>query len=257
MKYKVALLGDSITQGIGSKKVNYVEPLQKELGDDYIIKNFAHTGTTINYAINMLEKLNEFSPDIIIVMYGNVDAQIRPNIYNNNIWCNIIPKRYKLNGMLDPRPFYSKKWYRYLPDRLDNMNRRIIRKYVEKTQGTCQWVSLEEFKEKYNLFLKNIDNKNAKIYLCSMIKLNEKYYKGCNEEYKRYNSEIYKLAKKYNHTYVDLYGYMEKVLNNYKWNEIYYFDHYHPNSKGYELIATLLSTHIKGSKMNVSGSGDE
>lgn len=37
---------------------------------------------------------------------GSVDALIRPK--PEGVFWKCLPKRYKLNGMLDPRPFYSK-----------------------------------------------------------------------------------------------------------------------------------------------------
>ena len=63
---KIVLLGDSITQGIGKLKINYIH-------------NLALTGTTVKYAMGLLEKIQEISPNIVIITYGTVDLQVRPN----------------------------------------------------------------------------------------------------------------------------------------------------------------------------------
>lgn len=244
-KVKIAILGDSISQGIGKKKVNYIQSLQKKLGEKYEIHNFACTGTTIHYALEQLESIKILKPNIIIIMYGNVDAQIRPNINGKKHKISrIIPKRYKMNGMLDPRPFYSKKWYRKLPDRLDNIARYIIRKIVTKTEGVCQWVPIYEFNKKYKEFLDGINEDNIKIFLVSTIRLDESYYPGCIEQYKVYNESIKLLSKNKNCEYIDLFSYIDNLLIDNEWNDIFYFDHYHPNENGYEFIAELLSNHI-------------
>ena len=83
MDIKIAVVGDSITQGIGSKKINYVEIMKTDLGRNFSIKNYGLTGTTIKYAYEIIEEINEYNPDIVVLSYGNVDAQIRPNIKKN------------------------------------------------------------------------------------------------------------------------------------------------------------------------------
>lgn len=244
-KKRIVVLGDSISQGIGSKKINYISYLEEQLGESYEILNLAHTGTTIDYALNLHNNITEYDPQIILVMYGNVDAQIRPNIHGKKYNIDkIIPRRYKKNGMLDPRPFYSRKWYRYFPDRFDNITRLIIRRFVTKTQGVCQWITADEFKAKYQEFINTVKKDNRKIILVSTIKLDEKYYSGCTEQYKIFNKIIKELSDVNNCKYINLFTYIEELLEKYKWNEIFYFDHYHPNKKGYELIAQLFAKEI-------------
>ena len=51
----VYLIGDSITQGLGSKKVNYTEQLKHLLGDGWQVINLARTGTTIDYGLKLLD----------------------------------------------------------------------------------------------------------------------------------------------------------------------------------------------------------
>ena len=55
-KTTVYLLGDSITQGLGSKKVNFTGELADLLGEGYEIVNLAYTGTTIDYALRLLDE---------------------------------------------------------------------------------------------------------------------------------------------------------------------------------------------------------
>lgn len=51
-KSTVYLLGDSITQGLGSKTVNFTGKLADLLGEGYKIANLAYSGTTIDYALS-------------------------------------------------------------------------------------------------------------------------------------------------------------------------------------------------------------
>ena len=118
-KVKIVLLGDSITQGIGSRQINYEKKLKSYLnanGIESSIFNLALTGTTINHAFEQISKIRKINPNYVIIMYGSVDLQVRPNM-NTNKWgiLSITPKRYKnIKGMLNPRPFMSSRKSRYI-----------------------------------------------------------------------------------------------------------------------------------------------
>ena len=91
-------------------------------------------------------------------MYGSVDLQVRPNM-NTNKWgiLSITPKRYKnIKGMLNPRPFMSSRKSRYILDCADNLYRKIWKRVVIATQGTMQYLSEEEFEQKYMSFLHEV-----------------------------------------------------------------------------------------------------
>lgn len=100
-KTTVYLLGDSITQGLGSKKINFTAELACLLGKDYEIVNLAYTGTTTDYALKLLDE-GEISQRLgramCVVLYGNVDAQIRPS-RTGKVFPHI-PKRFQGGGML-------------------------------------------------------------------------------------------------------------------------------------------------------------
>lgn len=67
-KEKVILLGDSITQGLGSKKVNFTQALQNKLGGNYIVENMALTGTTILYAREILHSVISHKPKYVVIL---------------------------------------------------------------------------------------------------------------------------------------------------------------------------------------------
>ena len=58
MGKEAVLLGDSITQGLGSKKINFTENLNSLLGDGFHVDNMALTGTTISYAQKIGQKID-------------------------------------------------------------------------------------------------------------------------------------------------------------------------------------------------------
>lgn len=143
---KIVLLGDSITQGLGSKRINFTEKLSSLLGRDYEVRNCALTGTTVDYPLSLLaeNKMPDF--DLVLILYGNVDAQIRPN--REGAIFRHIPRRYQQNGMLMPRPFYSKSNKKKIFQIIDNWIRRIFSGLIRRIDGTEQWVPLPDFEKK-------------------------------------------------------------------------------------------------------------
>lgn len=243
---RIAILGDSISQGLGRKLYNYSQELKANLEImtkfKYEIKNFAYTGTTIKYANEIASNVEKFNPNIVISFYGNVDAMVRPKISGNPNYYSIIPKRYKKNGMLDPRPFFSSSKTRSFFEHIDSYFRYNLKKLLIKLQGTYCWVEIDEFCLEYSKFLNSIYDRNRIIFLISTVIVDEKYFPGTPESYEKYNYCIRKLASKHDAFFINL----QEELKNYEWDEIFGNDHFHPNKNGYSIIAKYFSEVIYG-----------
>ena len=246
---KCVILGDSISEGIGGKKINYCDTLYHLLkkyntNDTEIdIRNLSLTGTTIKYPLEHIEEVMDYRPDVVIIFYGNVDAQIRPDVEKNRFYLwSMVPKRYHIGGMLNPRPFYSRKWYRWFPDRLDNAFRFLLTKIMYLTQGRCQLVTLSEFALYYDTLMSKVATMAdiPKIICCSTVYLDEKIYRGSNMEYEKYNIVIKGIAEKYTASYIDLYSMLNQRVTKSGFGSVYYCDHFHPNKQGYDLIAQAI-----------------
>ena len=232
---KIAILDDSIGEGIGRKKYNYENVIETKI-EEAEVKNFSMTGTTINYAIEIISEINLFNPDLIIVGYGNVDAMVRPRINKKNGLYKFLPKRYKKNGMLDPRAFISKTWHKAVFQKFESFIRNNIKKILMKTEGTYSWVEINEFEKKYKLFIDNVNNKNRKILMLSTVTISENFFPKSPKNFRLYNEVIKKIAKEKNLTFIDLYS----ALKKYPAELIYGNDSFHPNKSGYEIIANIL-----------------
>lgn len=246
---KIVLLGDSITQGIGSKMINYSDRLNEILADKGIsceITNLAMTGTTIDYALSLLDNIKEIDPHYIVIMYGSVDLQVRPNQESNRFWIrSLTPKRYKnIKGMLNPRPFMSHRKGRYILDKIDNIYRKFWRNVVLLTQGTMQYLSIEEFKQKYNYLLNELCG--YKLIVLSTVYLDETIYLNSNDFYKSANSIMKIAAENHENTvYVDLYDQFRTIVESSGWESVYCKDHFHPNNRGYDICAQAISEAIE------------
>ena len=244
-KITVYLFGDSITQGLGSKKVNFSKELGELLGSSYRIVNLAQTGTTIEYG---LEALREHVPDnitgdsIALILYGNVDAQIRPNRKGRVF--PYIPKRYQLNGMLMPRPFYSKSIRKRIWQHIDNCLRSMFARLIRLVDGCEQWVPRDLFIDCYAELLAALDQRGIQAILCSCVYIDDALFPGSLIEYERFNQAIYELACDFDLQYVDLFNLLRESVDKLGWDGCYNKDHFHPNGPGYEIMARALEGEI-------------
>lgn len=235
---KIAIYGDSISEGIGKRKYNYVEPLFQLISNnekDIIIDNKAVTGTTVKY---MAEKIDTEKYDWVIIGYGNVDAMLRPDLSHNPNLYSFLPNRYKQNGMLNPRPYFSNKWYKRMFQHFDSIFRWNINRLLLKIQGSTTWVSYADFEATYKGCIEKLNQNGSQLILLSTVKVKEKYFPGTNEMYKQFNDILKKFAQNYtNCHYVDLFNKLDR-------QEYFYADGFHPNEKGYSLIAQYIYEQI-------------
>lgn len=244
MPMKIVLLGDSITQGLGSKKINFVKELQKLTGEETKIINLALTGTTILYAIDILDKIKEEKADLVLILYGNVDAQIRPN--REGFIFKKLPTRFKINNgsMISPRPFYSQQWYKKILQKGENLLRTIIRKLIYAVDGIEQWVDISEFEMNYCLLCDKLNDLRIKYFLCSTVYIDNKLFPGSLEEYAKYNNVIKKLSIRNQVPFIDIYSMFSTAVLEKGWSKYYNYDHFHPNESGYILMAEKIAKEI-------------
>ena len=242
---KIILIGDSITQGLGSKKINFTLELEHLMGDKCEILNYALTGSTIKYGIELMPKIKAETPDLLINLYGNVDAQIRPS-RSGKIFKNL-PKRFQLNNgsMLSPRPFYSANIIKRAIQKIENLFRTVFRKMIYQIDGYEQWVHIDEYINAYDSLCKELYILGVRTINCSTVYIDGKLFPHSDDEYIKYNKEMNRISQKYNFKFIDLYTLFKCHVEQKGWNFVYNADHFHPNGQGYVFMAECISNYIK------------
>lgn len=237
IKLKIAIIGDSISEGIGSKKINYCKILESQF-KDFQFKNFSLTGTTIKYALQQKDNILHYNPEVLIVCYGQVEALTRPK--DNTIAYRLAPSRYKRLGMMDPRALYTSKSLKKLVQKFDSNIRYNFKKLLIRNLGYVQWVGIEEFEELYMKFIESVSKNIKYVILLSTVNINDHYFPYCTNEFQKYNKVIEKIALEKNLSYINIYN----QLSHYEFDEVFLHDHFHPNSQGYEVISRSIAEKI-------------
>lgn len=238
---KVILLGDSITQGLGSKKINFVGELEKLLSSNDSVVNLAMTGTVINYVSTIFSEIEKEKADYAVILYGNVDAMLKPS-RTGKIFKHL-PKRF--NGpdgsMLLPRPFYSHNWYKSLAQHIENCIRTVLRNLILSVDGTEQWMPLEQYQNHYDDVCRKLIKLGITPIICSTVYIDDNLFPGSDSEYKEYNAWMKKYAGEHHICYIDFYEIFRQLIEKEGWKRYFNYDHFHPNGEGYLVMASNIA----------------
>ncbi len=234
---KLLIIGDSISAGLGSKKINFTNELQNFLDQtnlQVIVKNKSVSGLTI-LDINNLEIINE-KPNILFLMIGNVDLQKRPS-RDNFIYKFLLPNYFKSEGMLSPRPYYSKSLAKKLLNIIDNIIRSFYRNLIYLFFKKYQKVDFLFFIKEYERLLMNIKRFLPKtdVYIFSTIYLSDKFFPGTLDNYLNANDFLKKQAYTFNFYFIDIFNFFKPLEKSF-----YAHDLFHPSTKGYRLLAFFI-----------------
>ena len=242
---KVVLLGDSITEGIGKQLRNFQPELERLLGADWTVRNLAKTGSTSDCVGTQMDKIEEERPDFAVLLFGNVDAQIRPS-RTGRIFRHLPGRFGAENGcMILPRPFYSHKWYLRWIQRMENAVRAFFRKLVYRVDGSEQWISLDQYRNNLIAACEMLRQRGAVPVICSTVCIDEELFPGSDHEYRKYNEEARRIAVDKKLPFVDLYDALRSAVGENGWENVFNADHFHPNQKGYEIIAAQIAAALK------------
>ncbi len=246
---KVAIIGDSIAEGLGVQGCSYGDTLcvlQKKTGTNVDLLNLAHTGYQISDSAHLLPKLYAFAPDLVIIAHGVTEAIIRPN--QNAM--RFVPPRWRQKGWLDPRPYYSRHWLKRLPQQIESTLRWRWKVCLLKVFGGETWMSETIFSEKLNACLDAIlIQTSANIILLTQAGLDEKFYPGSPASLERYCDTIKQIAHSHKSNSRAYLCDISQLLD--EWGD-FFCDHFHPNREGHNKIANTLHEFINKQSLSAT-----
>ena len=177
-------LGDSLTEGVGSKRISHVTELVKQLrssgdanvhefrlrqidGDfnrqidfnvaglmnvdadqkpaDLWVWNLACEGQTIDSDFGWLPLLAALRPELVVIFRGSLESIIRPAMVADGDWPWWVPHSWRGYAAMDPRCYFSTTWPRKVKQSsVDALKQRARLKLLNATPGK-PLLDLEKF----------------------------------------------------------------------------------------------------------------
>ena len=234
---RILIIGDSIAEGLGVQGSSYGDQLRAQLekaGNEVALLNLSHTGYQISDSYKLLPVAFGFSPNFIIVAHGITEAIKRPK----QKAMRFVPPRWRQKGWLDPRPYYSRRLLKRLPQQVESALRWRWKGCLIRSFGGETWTSQPDFSEAVNgLVYAILDHTSAQVILLTQCGLDERFYPGSPASLREYQTIVERIALSYRSTArVHICDVSQKLK---KWDD-FFVDHFHPNLMGHQKIADSL-----------------
>lgn len=227
----VALFGDSIAQGLGVRDKRYIDVLGDHLGAKIV--DYSRTGATVADSVQAFDD-SPSEPTLAVIAHGITEPILRPDLHGLPL-----PQRWRRLGWMDPRPYYSSRWRRRYPERVESAVRWRIKNAILRHRDPIQLLSLDEYRRSLEALIGRLRPLGAEIYLVEPPHIDDRYFPGSSAQQELYKAEAWDIP---NVNVVPI----RDVLN--VWDD-YLLDHFHPNDKGHRVIGRAL-VEIVGKRSN-------
>lgn len=239
----IVILGDSIAQGLGVAGRSYGDILAVELGgarERSQVTNLATSAAMISYSMTLLPDVIALRPEVVIIAHGITEAIVRPT----PAALRFVPRRWRQPGWLDPRPYFSRRFWKGLYHRTESAVRWRIKVQLIKRCGAYTSMSTEEFERMLTETVETLLHRTmAHIILLTHNGVDERFYPGSLSSLNQYQHITEQVAADSQAERVQICDVSHSLD---EWSD-FFADHFHPNSTGHTKIAQaiceILQTH--------------
>ncbi len=189
-------LGDSLTEGVGSKRVSHVVELASQLrassganvhefrlrpidtqtfnryidfnvagfmnvdaqqnSSDLWLWNLACEGQTIESDFSWLPLITALRPELVVIFRGSLESIIRPAMLRDGGWPWWVPSSWRGYAAMDPRCYFSSTWWRKAKQTSVDALKQRLRLKLLKLRPGKPLMDLETFASHQTQLLKEI-----------------------------------------------------------------------------------------------------
>ena len=269
-------LGDSLTEGVGSKRISHVTEFVKQMraaagtnvhefrlrqigadfssqidfnvaglmnvdGDqnpaDLWLWNLACEGQTIDSDPRWLPLIAALRPELVVIFRGSLESIIRPAMVLDGDWPWWVPQSWRGYAAMDPRCYFSTTWWRKAKQSsVDALKQRARLKLLKLRPGKPLF-ELEEFASYQTELLKQLRELGTRVIVLGLLPVDGTQFPGSREHFNTVNARLKQTAEAEGVEFVD----WASSLNG---GDLFYRDGFHPNAAGAEALAKILREQI-------------
>lgn len=264
-------LGDSLTEGVGSKRISHVAELVKQLrssgtnvhefrlrrvehgfnrqidfnvaglmdldGDqhpsDLWLWNLACEGKTIDSDFSWLPLIAALRPELVVIFRGSLESIIRPAMIADGDWPWWVPQSWRGYAAMDPRCYFSTTWWRKAKQTsIDALKQRARLKLLQARPGK-PLVDLEDFASYQTELLRRLRVLGTRVLVLGLLPVDQACFPGSAEHFKAVNTRLKQIADAEGVECLDWASSLNGI-------ELFYRDGFHPNAAGAITLAKIL-----------------
>jgi lysophospholipase L1-like esterase len=276
-------LGDSLTEGVGSKRVSHVTELVKQLRlsgsanvhefrlrqidadfnrqiefnvagqmnvdtdqrvEDLWLWNLACEGQTIDSDFAWLPLIAALRPELVVIFRGSLESIIRPAMIADGDWPWWVPQSWRGYAAMDPRCYFSTTWPRKAKQSsVDALKQRARLKLLKAKPGR-PLIDVENFASYQTELLKRLAALGTRVLVLGLLPVDEARFPGSSTQFITVNERLKQIAAAEGAEFFD----WALSLNG---GGHFYRDGFHPNAAGAEALARLLREKVQSSSFSL------
>jgi lysophospholipase L1-like esterase len=269
-------LGDSLTEGVGSKRISHVTELVKQMRaaaganvhefrlrqigadfnrqidfnvaglmnvgpdqspSDLWLWNLGCEGQTIDSDLGWLPLIAALRPELVVIFRGSLESIIRPAMVLDGDWPWWVPQSWRGYAAMDPRCYFSTTWWRKAKQSsVDALKQRARLKLLKLRPGK-PLIDLEKFAAYQTDLLKRLQALGTRAIVLGLLPVDEVRFPGSREHFRIVNARLKRVADAEGVEFID----WALSLNG---GDLFYRDGFHPNAVGADALAKILRGQI-------------
>lgn len=220
---QLLLFGDSVAKGLGVQGARYAGIVAERLGLELV--DFSGSAMMIDQSLDAFSQ-RPVPGGLAIIAHGITEAIVRPTPRA----LALMPARWRNPGWMDPRPYYSRSWWKRVPQRLESAARWRIKNLLIRILGGTQWRSPDAYRSALHDLLERLITSGTAVVVLGSPDLDERYFPGSPQQLHRYDDINAALAEQLGAMHIRLSDRLDA------WDD-YLADHFHPSVSGHARIA--------------------
>jgi len=222
MPVRIAMLGDSIAAGLGARGRQFPVLVAEDLGAELMDLSTSARQIRADDADAVRDAT------VVVIAHGVTEGILRPS--TRALRC--VPPRWRRDGWLDPRPFFSEQRCRGLSQRLESGIRWRVKSALLRVFGPEQWTRPEHFSAVLQAVVEGCGAE--RVVLVGGFTLDDRFFPNSASELELYAAISRDVAATTGARYVDVAAACDR------WED-YLADHFHPSQTGHRKIADAVT----------------
>jgi hypothetical protein len=258
-------LGDSLTEGVGSKRISHVAELAKQLcvhefrlrhidalngqvefniaglmnvarqdeSADLWLWNLACEGQTIESDFEWLPLIGALRPELVMIFRGSLESIIRPAMVSDADWPWWVPRSWRNYPAMDPRCYFSTTWWRKAKQTSVDRLKQSVRLRLLQTRPGKPLIEPDTLASYQMKLIKELRSLGTRVLVLGLLPVDESRFPGSDAQFKSVNARLQQVAQAEGVEFFD----WASQLNG---GDLFYRDGFHPNQAGAVALANIL-----------------
>lgn len=271
-------LGDSLSEGVGSRRISYVSALASSLRKtantnvhefrlrpvdgpavsrfidfnvaglmraeaqkhppDLWLWNLACEGRTAESDFGWLPLIETLRPELIVIFRGSLESIVRPAMVRDGDWPWWIPRAWRGYASMDPRCYFSHTWWRRAKQSALDTLKQTLRLKLLSLRPGKPLMDFETLAAHQSQLLQRLQKLDARVVVLGLLPVAQDRFPGSSDYFKTVNAALQEIARTDKVEFLD-WGALLPANP-----DLFYRDGFHPNAAGAVVLAEILQTHL-------------